>query len=230
MAAFSAHVPTWPRIPSIFKASSRRISGSSSNPCYRARSRRTHRPAHGKSEDRLPGRRPGPLAFRRGTYHGRGRRPWPPNPAILLDEPFAGIDPLSVADLQLIISDKERGLGVLISDHNVRETLAVLRHRLYCQQRQPHPGARQRDGRRLRGRLRRGVFPAAGSGEISGHGLELRQNLKLSQQLVMTPPAATGHQAAPLSGWNWPPPCRGWNEMHSGGGARPVPGAGGRRG
>lgn len=45
---------------------------------------------------------------------------------ILLDEPFAGIDPLSVADLQLIISDlKERGLGVLISDHNVRETLAV---------------------------------------------------------------------------------------------------------
>ncbi|HIJ79773.1 MAG: LPS export ABC transporter ATP-binding protein [Desulfobulbaceae bacterium] len=45
---------------------------------------------------------------------------------ILLDEPFAGIDPLSVADLQLIIQDlKSRGLGVLISDHNVRETLSV---------------------------------------------------------------------------------------------------------
>ncbi|ADH86872.1 LPS export ABC transporter ATP-binding protein [Desulfurivibrio alkaliphilus] len=45
---------------------------------------------------------------------------------ILLDEPFAGIDPLSVADLQQIIKDlKNRGLGVLISDHNVRETLAV---------------------------------------------------------------------------------------------------------
>lgn len=45
---------------------------------------------------------------------------------ILLDEPFAGIDPLAVADLQQIILDlKERGLGVLISDHNVRETLAV---------------------------------------------------------------------------------------------------------
>nr|MDA8164569.1 LPS export ABC transporter ATP-binding protein [Desulfobacteraceae bacterium] len=45
---------------------------------------------------------------------------------ILLDEPFAGIDPLSVADLQQIIHDlKERGLGVLISDHNVRETLSV---------------------------------------------------------------------------------------------------------
>ncbi|MBU4263046.1 MAG: LPS export ABC transporter ATP-binding protein [Proteobacteria bacterium] len=45
---------------------------------------------------------------------------------ILLDEPFAGIDPLSVADLQVIIKElKEKGLGVLISDHNVRETLAV---------------------------------------------------------------------------------------------------------
>jgi lipopolysaccharide export system ATP-binding protein len=45
---------------------------------------------------------------------------------ILLDEPFAGIDPLSVADLQQIIDDlKDKGLGVLISDHNVRETLSV---------------------------------------------------------------------------------------------------------
>ncbi len=45
---------------------------------------------------------------------------------ILLDEPFAGVDPLSVADLQQIIRDlKDKGLGVLISDHNVRETLQV---------------------------------------------------------------------------------------------------------
>ncbi len=45
---------------------------------------------------------------------------------ILLDEPFAGVDPLSVADLQNIIRDlKQKGLGVLISDHNVRETLQV---------------------------------------------------------------------------------------------------------
>ncbi len=45
---------------------------------------------------------------------------------ILLDEPFAGIDPLSIIDLQKIICGlRDQGLGVLISDHNVRETLAV---------------------------------------------------------------------------------------------------------
>ena len=45
---------------------------------------------------------------------------------ILLDEPFAGVDPLSVIDLQKIIRElKQKGLGVLISDHNVRETLQV---------------------------------------------------------------------------------------------------------
>lgn len=47
------------------------------------------------------------------------------NPAfILLDEPFAGIDPLAVADIKKIIDHlKQRGIGILISDHNVRETL-----------------------------------------------------------------------------------------------------------
>ncbi len=45
---------------------------------------------------------------------------------MLLDEPFAGIDPIAVADIQnLIVSLKERSIGVLISDHNVRETLGV---------------------------------------------------------------------------------------------------------
>lgn len=45
---------------------------------------------------------------------------------ILLDEPFAGIDPLAVGELQKIIRNlKEKGLGILISDHNVRETLQV---------------------------------------------------------------------------------------------------------
>lgn len=45
---------------------------------------------------------------------------------ILLDEPFAGVDPISVIDIKHIIQHlKERGLGVLITDHNVRETLDV---------------------------------------------------------------------------------------------------------
>lgn len=45
---------------------------------------------------------------------------------ILLDEPFAGIDPLAVIDIQNIISHlSRRGIGILISDHNVRETLGV---------------------------------------------------------------------------------------------------------
>lgn len=48
---------------------------------------------------------------------------------ILLDEPFAGIDPLAVIDIQQIISQlTNKGIGVLISDHNVRETLVVCDH------------------------------------------------------------------------------------------------------
>ena len=49
------------------------------------------------------------------------------NPAfILLDEPFAGVDPLAVADIQkMILKLKERNIGVLITDHNVRETLSI---------------------------------------------------------------------------------------------------------
>ena len=45
---------------------------------------------------------------------------------ILLDEPFAGVDPISVADIkQIIMGLKARGIGVLITDHNVRDTLAI---------------------------------------------------------------------------------------------------------
>lgn len=45
---------------------------------------------------------------------------------LLLDEPFAGIDPIAVADIQKMIAKlKNRGIGILITDHNVRETLAI---------------------------------------------------------------------------------------------------------
>ena len=46
---------------------------------------------------------------------------------ILLDEPFAGVDPISVLDIQRIIRElTTRGIGVLITDHNVRETLGIV--------------------------------------------------------------------------------------------------------
>jgi len=45
---------------------------------------------------------------------------------ILLDEPFAGVDPISVGEIQKIVRHlKQRGIGVLITDHNVRETLGI---------------------------------------------------------------------------------------------------------
>ncbi len=46
---------------------------------------------------------------------------------LLLDEPFAGVDPISVGDIRALVADlKNRGLGVLITDHNVRETLEIV--------------------------------------------------------------------------------------------------------
>ncbi len=46
---------------------------------------------------------------------------------LLLDEPFAGVDPIAVGDIRQLVHDlKERGLGVLITDHNVRETLEIV--------------------------------------------------------------------------------------------------------
>ncbi len=49
------------------------------------------------------------------------------NPSfVLLDEPFAGVDPIAVSEIQQIIQSlKEKGIGIIISDHNVRETLAI---------------------------------------------------------------------------------------------------------
>ena len=75
-----------------------------------------------------------PLASRRPTRcraasggGPRSRAPWSfRRKFILLDEPFAGIDPIAVTDIQKIIFHlKERGIGVLITDHNVRETLRI---------------------------------------------------------------------------------------------------------
>jgi lipopolysaccharide export system ATP-binding protein len=51
---------------------------------------------------------------------------WPEPKFVLLDEPFAGVDPISVLDIQRIIGHlSQRDIGVLITDHNVRETLGI---------------------------------------------------------------------------------------------------------
>mgnify|MGYP000571581682 CR=1 FL=1 len=69
----------------------------------------------------------GPLVSRPAADVLRVARALVPNPKFLLmDEPFAGVDPISVAEVQKIILQlKQRGIGVLITDHNVRETLGI---------------------------------------------------------------------------------------------------------
>ena len=60
-----------------------------------------------------------------GAWRSRGRLVIEPS-FLLLDEPFSGIDPIQVLELQKIIFDlKNSGIGILVTDHNVRETLAV---------------------------------------------------------------------------------------------------------
>jgi lipopolysaccharide export system ATP-binding protein len=63
---------------------------------------------------------------------------------ILLDEPFSGVDPIAVADVQQIVLQlKDRGLGILITDHNVRETLQVVdRAYLMCEGKVLREGSR----------------------------------------------------------------------------------------
>ncbi len=68
------------------------------------------------------------------------------NPSlIMLDEPFSGVDPLAVYDVQqIIIGLRDRGLGILITDHNVRETLAVVdRAYLICDGKVLREGTRE---------------------------------------------------------------------------------------
>ena len=66
----------------------------------------------------------------RAASGGASRSParWPPSPSyILLDEPLAGIDPIDVGEIRDLVRHlKDRGIGVLITDHNVRETLEII--------------------------------------------------------------------------------------------------------
>ncbi len=94
---------------------------------------------HGEQEARLPGLLDefglGRLIDARGDSLSGGERrrveiarAMATEPAfLLLDEPFTGIDPIAVADIQTMIRQlRERGLGILITDHQVRETLAIV--------------------------------------------------------------------------------------------------------
>ncbi len=75
---------------------------------------------------------------------------------LLLDEPFAGVDPIAVMDIQTIIAQLvEYGIGVLITDHNVRETLAVC-HRAYV--------------------IKSGALLAAGTSDEIAHNPDVREH------------------------------------------------------
>ena len=65
-------------------------------------------------------------AYGAPSQGGAASGPAKPDPRRLLDEPFAGVDPIAVIEIQRIIGFlKARGIGVLITDHNVRETLGI---------------------------------------------------------------------------------------------------------
>ena len=80
-----------------------------------------------KMENLLAEFRIGHVRNRLGTELSGGERRRVEPQFILLDEPFAGVDPIAVADIQEIIAYlRKRGIGILITDHNVRETLHIV--------------------------------------------------------------------------------------------------------
>ena len=75
----------------------------------------------------LAARKPGALSGGQQSRAALARALLQSSPVLLLDEPFAGVDPISVGDIRSLVADlKTRGIGVLITDHNVRETLEIV--------------------------------------------------------------------------------------------------------
>ena len=104
---------------------------------------------------------------------------------ILLDEPFAGIDPIAVIEIQRIIGFlKERGIGVLITDHNVRETLGIC-DRAYIISDGPRAG-RRHAGRDRRQRRRPQGLPRRAFPDV-GPTMKPSLQVRLSQHLALTP-------------------------------------------
>ena len=84
---------------------------------------------------------------------------------LLLDEPFAGVDPIAVGEIRHLVHDlKSRGIGVLITDHNVRETLEIV-DRAYIL----HDGKVLMSGHDRRGRARRNGAPRLSGRELPDH-------------------------------------------------------------
>ena len=98
---------------------------------------------------------------------------------ILLDEPLAGIDPIAVGEIRDLVSHlKDRGIGVLITDHNVRETLGII-DRAYIM----HDGQMLMEGRPRRSRRARGRAPRS----ISANGSACSMSLALNDLLAPAP-------------------------------------------
>ena len=108
---------------------------------------------------------------------------------MLLDEPFAGIDPIAIGEIRELVQHlKDRGIGVLITDHNVRETLEII-DRAYI----IHDGEVLIEGTPARDRVEHGRAPGLSRREVLAltarrlMALTQRLELRQGQSLVMTP-------------------------------------------
>ena len=120
---------------------------------------------------------------------------------MLLDEPFVGIDPIAVAEIQDIVRRlRDRGLGVLITDHNVRETLQHHRPRVH-HVRGTHPAAG--DGRAAGRETRRARAIYLGERFPSDVRIPITMEMKHSLNLSMK--SGAHHDAAPAAGAQAPP-------------------------
>ena len=147
-----------------------------------------------------------------GGWRSAARSPRRPS-FILLDEPFAGIDPIAVIDIQKIIAHlRDRGIGVLITDHNVRETLKITDRAYILRDGNVfRSGTPQRARIRPRGapRLPRRGFPSRRTRGLSHRrkrslrALALHQKLglsaRLSQRLILTPSLQQAIKLLPLT-------------------------------
>ena len=122
---------------------------------------------------------------------------------MLLDEPFAGIDPIAVADIQQIITRlKEKGIGILITDHNVQETLSItdrayiINEGLILEAGSPEAIVKSETARAVYLGDR---FTLCGAHAAS---MKLRLDLRLRQKLIMTPQCSRRSSCCSCRDWS----------------------------